>query len=402
MRRPNRSAAAAAVGLVSLLVLAATPLGAQERPEHPFALTFANLRGGRVFTDKGCGLCHAIRGLGGMAGPDLSRIERKGFFDLGAAMSNHLRGINIRKPPLSAEDVTGLISFLFTLQYQDVPGDPKAGEALFGTKGCVQCHEVGGKGGRRGPSLDFLKSANSPVLVAAALWNHGPDMGAKLESSGIQRPTFEGQELADIISYITAAARDGGGGAERVVPGVPEQGQKVFAAKRCVACHSAAGKGGKVGPELARGHHVSLTQFAGLMWNHAPGMWAQMEARGIQVPRLKGQEMADIVAFLYVSQYFDEAGNRDRGRAVAETKGCLACHAAGGRGGKIGADLGTYRAARSSSALVAALWNHPRYLEARRQEVPWPSLTGTELADLSTYLGSLPRPAVSKTGPPSN
>ena len=126
--------------------------------------------------------------------------------------------------------------------------------------------------------------------------------GAKLEASGVQRPTFEGQELADIIAYIVAAARDGGGGAERVVPGVPEQGQKIFAAKRCVACHSAAGKGGKVGPELARGHHVSLTQFAALMWNHAPGMWAQMEARGIQVPRLKGQEMADIVAFLYVSQ----------------------------------------------------------------------------------------------------
>lgn len=402
MRRPNGSAAAGVVGLVSLLVLAATPLGAQERPEHPFAPTFANLRGGRVFTDKGCGLCHAVRGLGGMAGPDLSQVERKGFFDFGAAMSNHLRGVNIRKPPLSAEDVTGLIAFLFTLQYQDVPGDPKAGETLFGTKGCVQCHEVGGKGGRRGPSLDFLKSANSPVLVAAALWNHGPDMGAKLEASGVQRPTFEGQELADIISYIVAAARDPGGGAERVVPGVPERGQKLFAAKRCVACHSAAGKGGKVGPELARGHHVSLTRFAALMWNHAPGMWAQMEARGIQVPRLKGQEMADIVAFLYVSQYFDEPGNRDRGRTVAETKGCLTCHPAGGRGGKIGADLGTYQAARSSSALVAALWNHPRYLEARRQEVPWPLLTGEELADLSTYLGSLPRAAAPKATTPSN
>jgi hypothetical protein len=53
MRRSIRSAPAAVTGLISLLVLAATPLGAQERPEHPFAPTLANLRGGRVLTDKG-------------------------------------------------------------------------------------------------------------------------------------------------------------------------------------------------------------------------------------------------------------------------------------------------------------------------------------------------------------
>jgi mono/diheme cytochrome c family protein len=399
MRRPHRRLNSVTVGFI---LLSATVTLAQERPEQPFAPTWVNLAGGQVFTEKGCGLCHAIRGVGGMAGPDLSRIERKSFFDLGAAMSNHLRGVNIRKPTLSPEETASLISFLFTLQYQDVAGNPKAGEQLFTGKGCVQCHEVGGKGGRRGPSLDFLKSANSPVLVAAALWNHGPGMVEKLTASGVPRPTFDGRELADIIAYIDATARDGGGAPERVVPGVPERGQRLFATKRCIVCHSVSGasvKGGKVGPELGRHQHVSLTQFATLMWNHAPTMWARMEQRGIQVPRLQGQEMADIVAYLYVSHYFEEPGSPEQGRAVIESKGCLNCHAARGRGGKIGADLASYRAARSSAALVTSLWNHPRYLMARRQEVPWPLLSGEELANMSVYLATLPTAAAPKPKP---
>jgi mono/diheme cytochrome c family protein len=373
------------------LLLSAASASAQEQPPYPFAPSLANVAGGKVFAEKGCGLCHAIRGLGATAGPDLTRIDRKSFFDLGAAMSNHLRGVNIRKPPLSSEEVTTLIAFLFTLQYYDVAGDAKSGERLFTAKGCIQCHEVGGKGGRRGPGLDFLKRAASPVLVAAALWNHGPEMAEQLEKAGIPRPTFEGKELADIIAYILESAQVGAGGLERVAPGVPERGAKLFAAKQCIVCHSVGGKGGKVGPELGRRHHVSLTEFAATMWNHGPKMWARMQERRIQVPRLKGQEMADIVAYLYVSHYFDQEVGPARGQQVVADKGCLTCHAARGAGGKLAADLTTYKALRSSAGLVAALWNHPRYLEKERKEVLWPLLTGPELADMAAYLGSLPK-----------
>lgn len=399
MSRPG-GLAACAVALGLLLAAGPRPASAQEPPPQPFAATWANLAGAKVFTEKGCGLCHAIRGVGATAGPDLSRIERKSFFDLGAAMSNHLRGVNIKKPTLTPDEATSLISFLFTLQYHDQPGDPKVGEQLFTAKGCVQCHEVGGKGGRVGPSLDFLKRANSPVLVAAALWNHGPEMGEKLAQSGVARPTFEGKELGDIIAYIVTAARDGGGESARVAPGVPERGERLFGAKGCVICHSVAGKGGKVGPELGKHHHVSLTQFAALMWNHGPNMWAAMQQRGIQVPRLKGQEMADVVAYLYVSHYFEEPVSPARGEQVLDQKDCLRCHAARGKGGKVGADLATYRTARSSAGLVAALWNHPRYLPAQRQEVPWPLLTGQELADMAAAVAALPKTPTAKPKSP--
>jgi mono/diheme cytochrome c family protein len=397
MSRPTRTARAALGFLVLALVAVPAPLvRAQEQPPHPFAPTWANLAGATVFSQKGCGLCHAIRGYGATAGPDLSQIERKSFFDLGAAMSNHLRGVNIRKPTLSPEETTSLIAFLFTLQYYDPGGDRTAGEQLFTAKGCALCHEVGGKGGHRGPGLDFLKRGYSPVLVAAALWNHGPEMAEAIEAQGIKRPTFEGKELADLIAYIVSAAKDGGGELVQVAPGTPERGAKLFASKQCVTCHSVGGKGGKVGPELGRRQHVSLTQFTALMWNHGPKMWAKMQERGIQVPRLKPQEMADIVAYLYVSHYFDEVVDPGRGQQVLDSKGCLSCHTARGKGTKVGTDLATYPAARSSAALVASLWNHPRWLEARRQEVPSPLFTGQELADVAAYLATLPKASTAK------
>jgi mono/diheme cytochrome c family protein len=128
--------------------------------------------------------------------------------------------------------------------------------------------------------------------------------------------------LVDIIAFITATASDPGGETAQILPGTPQGGETLFRGKQCAVCQTIGGKGGKVGPELGRAHHISLTQFAGLMWNHAPAMWARMKERGIEVPQLTGQEMADIVAYLYTSHYFDPAaGSTARGRQVAQTKG---------------------------------------------------------------------------------
>jgi mono/diheme cytochrome c family protein len=387
----SRLSARPVIRQVAVALLLAVPAMSpgQERAPQPFTGASA---GGRVFVQKGCGLCHAIRGPGPTVGPELARIERRSFFDIGAAMSNHLRGVSVPKPTLTEDEVTSLVAFLFTLQYHDQPGDPKAGQQAFGAKGCIQCHEVGGTGGRRGPSLDFFKGVTSPVLLAVALWNHGPEMAQAAETRGIPRPTFTGKELGDIVAFIGAAAKPGSGQLATVQPGVPESGQKLFTTRHCVECHSIAGRGGKVGPELGQParHHLSLTEFAALMWNHGPQMWARMKERGIQVPRLKGQEMADLVAYLYVSHYFDRQASPVRGRQALQDKGCLTCHAAGGQGGRTGSALATHRAARSGSALIAALWNHPRYLPREQREVPWPSLTGPELADIAAFLASLP------------
>jgi len=404
MPRPKRRARHAATLGAFLLLVSLGSASAQQPPAQPplpFAPDWALLAGWDVYAKKGCGQCHGIRsGSEGRAAPDLARIPSgTGFYELGAAMWNHLplmgakmREKGIERPTLTPLELSNVLAFIFTAQYRDETGNAKTGEQLFASKRCAQCHAVGGKGGTVGPALDSLKRTNSPVLIAARMWSHGPRMAETMKAQGIERPTFKGNELVDIIAYVTSAAKDPGGDTAQVVPGTPERGEALFRDKQCASCHTIAGKGGKVGPELGRAHHVSLTQFAGLMWNHGPAMWAKMKERGIEAPQLSGQEMADIVAYLYTTHYFDPAaGNGDRGRQLVQAKGCVACHSVGGKGGKTAGDFAKSNVVGAPAPLIAALWNHSREMEDQAQKagIKLPTLKGQELADMSAYFRTL-------------
>src|SRR5262249_41254819 len=222
-----------AVASAVLALLPAATVRAQQSPPKPFAPDWAMFAGWDVFTKKSCGQCHSVRGVGGKVGPDLARSgSGNGFYELGAAMWNHLpkmgarmREQGIEGPRLTATDVSNLLAFLFTAAYREESGDATSGEQLFTAKGCVQCHSVGGKGGNVGPALDVLKAANSPVLVAAAMWNHGPRMAEAMKAKGIERPTFKDRELGDIVAYVVGPARDGDPTTAQVIPGTPERGQ---------------------------------------------------------------------------------------------------------------------------------------------------------------------------------
>jgi len=389
-------------GMALLSMLA--PSWAQEPPPRPFGPDWAMFAGYDVFIKKGCGQCHAVRGVGGNVGPDLAHIRTgTGYYELGAALWNHLPRMGARmrqqgrdRPQLTASEMSNLLAFLFTTQYSDESGDPKVGERLFTTKGCVRCHGPGGQGGDIGPSLTSLRRANSPVLVATAMWNHGPQMAAAMQARGIPRPTFKNKELVDVIAYVVQSGpRPEAGQTVQVVPGSPERGEKLFVDRQCAVCHTIGGKGGKVGPMLGRAHHVSLTQFAGAMWNHGPIMWARMKERGIAVPQLAGQDTADIVAYLYTAHYFDPTmGSAIRGGELVENKGCLNCHSVHGKGGTVSADFAASKVVASAASVIAAMWNHSGAMEerAQKQDMTLPVLTGTELADITLYLASLTKP----------
>ena len=52
----------------------------------------------------------------------------------------------------------------------EVPGDPKAGERIYQTRGsCIDCHRVNGKGGRLGPDLSEVGWIRSPQHLEASL-----------------------------------------------------------------------------------------------------------------------------------------------------------------------------------------------------------------------------------------
>ncbi len=393
--RMNGTAICGAVAALLILVLPGSSFAQQL-----FTPTQDPLAGSRVFGAKGCVKCHAVNGVGGTVGPDLGRISQpRSFYDLAAAMWNHLpqmleqmRQLGIDRPRLDPREAGDLVAFLFTLDYFDPPGDVQTGKRLFAEKTCVVCHQVGGIGGVVGPNLDFLKQYGTPIFVAAAMWNHGPAMAEAMRARGIERPTFRGPELLDLVAYIKSASPAPAESPLHVLPGRPEEGRRLFAEKRCIECHSVGGRGGRVGPDLAqRGVHRSLTQFATAMWNKAPAMMRAMKARGFTPPQLAAEEMADLVAYLYSVQYFAESGDPRRGRRLLADKGCLGCHSLDGRGGKVAADLARVRGLDSPAAVISALWNHAVVMPARPEgrQAPWPRFRPEEMASLVVFLQTL-------------
>jgi mono/diheme cytochrome c family protein len=355
------------------------------------------LGGSRVFGTKGCVTCHAVNGVGGTVGPDLGRIPRpRSFYDLATAMWNHLprmvermqqRGLS--RPHLGVQETADLIGFLYTLNYFDAPGNPDVGGRYFAEKRCINCHQLGGSGGVVGPSLDFFKQFGSPLFVAAALWNHGPQMTEAMKAQGIERPAFIGPELHDLLAYLVPASAGPREGPVYVLPGRADAGRRLFTDKRCIACHSVGGEGGRVGPDLVgRGVRRSLLEFSAALWNKGPAMVAAMKARGIAIPQLRAEEMADIVAYLYAVRYFAEPGNASNGKTLVKDKGCLRCHGAFRERAKVASDLTSAKGLESPAAVIAALWNHAvvPLPGPGGQKGVWPEFRPEEMADLVAWL----------------
>ncbi len=101
--------------------------------------------------------------------------------------------------------------------------------------------------------------------------------------------------------------------------------------------------------------------------------------------------MADLIAYLYFVEYYDESGNPLRGKEVFAQKGCLNCHQLEGKGEAIGPDLSRSELLTSPIAFSATMWNHASVMEGWfvEHQLPWPIFTGNEMADLVKYLQSM-------------
>lgn len=366
------------------LFLLSLPLQAQE-PRVPAQTPEA---GSSVFGAAGCSSCHAIAGLGGGVGPDLGRVEGpRTVFDLGAAMWNHLpqmaermTELGIARPRLRDDQAEALVVFLATQAYFDAPGDPARGRLVFAAKRCIRCHQVGGAGGVAGPPLDRSGLLTSSLDLAAAMWTHGPSMALEMRAQGIERPQLSGEDLNDLAAMLADRSRRSRPSGLRVLPGSPARGRELFWTKRCAVCHGAAGGGG-IGPALtSRAATRSLSAFAAAIWNKTPAMMRRMATQDMTVPPISGEEMADLVGYLYSINYFAGAGNAARGRARIRDRGCVRCHTAGGSAPPLGEG-----AVPQLAAVVAALWNH---VTVASEATPrsWPMLRPGDVADISAFL----------------
>jgi len=386
--------------LLLLAALCLCPTGLQAQ-SGPGSLPSDPLAGKRVFVEKGCNKCHAIWGEGGTLGPDLGKGGVwHSVMQLAGVLWNHspemiekMRERRILRPNISTTEMGDLAAFLYFLNYFDPPGEPGKGELLFAEKQCGKCHAVGGRGGHVGPALDAYKRFASPLFLAGAMWRHGAAMARKMGESNVPRPGFGGRDLAHILAYIQNVSTEYSAEKIYMVPGNPVRGEKVFTGKGCVRCHAVRGTGGHIGPDLGRMElHHSVTEIAGLMWNHQPAMWAKMQALGIPLPEFSDQEISDLIAYLFFLQYFDPRGDVVRGQGLYMEKGCILCHyAPRGTERLLAPDLSRSPALSSPLELSSAMWNHAPVMEAQIRErgLPWPRFRGDDVRDLVEYLRSV-------------
>lgn len=381
------------IGLPALFLAAAVPSSAWQEmplPENP-------LEGQRLFSEKGCVKCHSIRGKGGSVGSDLAKTQaNRSPAAMVTMMWNHAadmsKALEVWQtiPKLSERELASLVSYLFAIEYFDEPGDQERGRVVFERSGCQKCHQVGGKGGKFGPPLDKLKRFGSPLFLAQAMWNHGVGMSATMERMKQKRPTFVGSEVADLLKYLQSLS-----GTEDemsfMVPGNPKDGERLFQSKGCINCHAVGKKGKAVGPDLTKKQfRRGAIDIAGTMWNHGYRMWKTMKRRGISLPKFEGNELADIIAYLYFLEFQQEVGDPARGKDLVVRKGCVHCHAVGGRGGTSGPDLARTQHFSNFLTIAARMWNHNLDMQRRMEEakIPFPRFAEREMVDLLAYIGS--------------
>jgi cytochrome c2 len=388
--------------LAQFFFVSATPLRAQV---EPMALPANPLAGRQVFLQKRCQTCHAVWGEGGSLGPDLGKEGVwHSVMQLAGVLWNHspemiekMRERRMSRPTINGAEMADLAAFLYFLDYFDAPGNPSRGKLVFSEKGCGKCHAVGsGEAARVGPALDKYKHLASPLFLARDMWRRGPLMAKKMAEMQVPRPELKGSDLADILSYIQTVSAEGSTDKVYMVPGSPARGQIVFTEKGCNTCHAIRGNGGHVGPDLGTvGLHKSVTEIAGLMWDHEPAMWTRMQETRIRLPEFSDQEISDVIAYLFFLQYFDPPGDVAKGRELYIEKGCVLCHyTPRGAEKRLAPDLATSAALRSPVELSSAMWNHAPVMEAQIRErgLPWPRFQDDDVRDLVEYLRSLGPP----------
>ena len=356
-------------------------------------------RGARLFSELGCNSCHALYGIGPKIGPDLGTSLPAGsspvrivadMWNHGPQMWRRMRDAQLGLPHITEQDALDLLSYLYVVRYMDVPGDVEKGRHLFASKGCSACHTLDGRTAGVGPDLGHL-DAETPIVWAQRMWNHGEAMEGLMEKVKVPWPTFQGQEMLDLLSFLQRSS-SGQRQEAGVLPATPSKGKALFAEKGCETCHAVNGEGATEGPDLGPRSEVSpsIVDFAAQMWNHSPQMWTRMQKKQVSRPQFAEREMADLIAYLYLVRYLEPVGRVDLGTTVFNEKHCSNCHGSDGHGGKGGPDLAR-RQAYYASQLSYTIWSHgpEMYRRMREQNIPWPSLSENELLDLIAFLNSL-------------
>jgi mono/diheme cytochrome c family protein len=244
-------------------------------------------RGKQLFAARHCADCHGLTTSNAAGAPPVAQWESlsdpvilaQQMWNHGPKMREAFAQKNFKFTPLSGQDLTDILVYL-----QNVPETKgiahtfelpsfEGGEALFTSKGCIDCHS--------GKWTDVLRN-QSITAIAAAMWDHQSAMRKPA-------PVLTPSEMRQIIGYIWSRQYFRGAGNSAA-------GKKIFAEKNCAVCHNDPASGA---PKLGKGKdgYSDITMVAAL-WEHGPQMLDLMTQKKLAWPRFTASQMSDLIAFL--------------------------------------------------------------------------------------------------------
>ena len=169
----------------------------------------------------------------------------------------------------------------------------------------------------------------------------------------------------------------------------PAAGSAIFRAKGCATCHGTSANGSSSGPSLRDSQSLTtLPRLVTAMWNHAPHMWEEMQARQLPYPTLSYDETAQLVTYLYMSAYADGAGDVDRGQHLFVERKCAECHEETARTSS--PSLLAISDADDPLSWTQVLWNHAPAMQQKIDSKggAWPIFHASDMRDLFAYVRS--------------
>ena len=239
----------------------------QSKPPEELSLEGGNVTpeqlvkaGEGIFKEKGtCEICHRI-GQKGTRAPDLAGIGAaaakrtpgmtakayiiESLLDPGAHLVEGYPNImpKVDRPPigLNRSELWALAAFLESLggtvdvKFDDIPktagaaaagggqaaevklpGDPKAGQAVFmGKGGCIACHKAGSIGASPvGPDLSEIAKIQTPDYIMAKILNPAGMGTVAGYPAGVMPPTFgqtlTSREYVDLVAFLLTLKGEG-------------------------------------------------------------------------------------------------------------------------------------------------------------------------------------------------
>ena len=262
--------------------------------------------GQRVFNEKGCSHCHSVGGTGGKTAPDLSAIAAgsdrnawtRAMLNHAGSMVTPITNMIGPWPQFSGSEMNDLIAYLShsasmpATNANPMPGSAERGWAVFQSR-CMPCHSVRGQGGTLGPELGpDHELPLTTAQFAGLMWNHAPAMLRQGRESGISLPPLQGNDMADLLTFLASL--------RYFEPtGSPLVGERVFAERGCAACHGNMAEGSQNGPALkASPEAYTAVSLTAALWRHGPRMIGRAEELGISWPTLQPTDVGDLVSFL--------------------------------------------------------------------------------------------------------